>query len=248
MFGESAGAPERAAQPASPGARGLFARAIAESGTYNLTQQPLATAESAGRTFAAKVGCTRNIAACLRKLPVTTIIDNEDTTGYDPDLDGQVLTQSMDTALASGEFSRVPVIIGTNRDEWRLFVAIDTLKGSPVTAANYESMIESTLGVPASVAAVIEAKYPLSNYSSPSVALGAVGTDAIFACPAVVAERSLSTYVPTYAYEFNDRSAPERYLGPAGFPYGAAHAVGSCDYRCHRRRAARRLRRVCGQL
>jgi hypothetical protein len=29
--------------------------------------------------------------------------------------------------------------------------------------------------------------------------------------------------VPTYAYEFNDRSAPERYLAPVGFPYGAAH-------------------------
>ena len=85
-------------------------------------------------------------------------------------------------------------------------------------------MIESTLGVPAPIAAAIEARYPLSHYSSPSVALGAVGTDAIFACPALVAERSLSAYVPTYAYEFNDRNAPERYLPPVGFPYGAAHA------------------------
>jgi para-nitrobenzyl esterase len=33
----------------------------------------------------------------------------------------------------------------------------------------------------------------------------------------------LSKYVPTYAYEFNDRGAPERYLAPVGFPYGAAH-------------------------
>jgi para-nitrobenzyl esterase len=29
--------------------------------------------------------------------------------------------------------------------------------------------------------------------------------------------------VPVYAYEFNDRNAPERYLAPVGFPYGAAH-------------------------
>jgi para-nitrobenzyl esterase len=29
--------------------------------------------------------------------------------------------------------------------------------------------------------------------------------------------------VPVYAYEFNDENAPERYLQPAGFPYGAAH-------------------------
>jgi hypothetical protein len=29
--------------------------------------------------------------------------------------------------------------------------------------------------------------------------------------------------VPTYAYEFNDQNAPERYLSPVGFPYGAAY-------------------------
>jgi para-nitrobenzyl esterase len=45
----------------------------------------------------------------------------------------------------------------------------------------------------------------------------------IFACPALTADKLLSKYVPTYAYEFNDRGAPERYLLPAGFPYGAAH-------------------------
>ena len=86
-------------------------------------------------------------------------------------------------------------------------------------------MISSTLGVPAAAAAVIAAKYPLSAYSSPAVALGAVGTDAIFACPAVSAELSLSQYVPTYAYEFNDENAPMRFLPNVGFPYGAYHAA-----------------------
>ena len=52
----------------------------------------------------------------------------------------------------------------------------------------------------------------------------AVGTDAIFACHALTAEESLARYVPTFAYEFNDENAPELFLPPAGFPYGAAHA------------------------
>ena len=30
--------------------------------------------------------------------------------------------------------------------------------------------------------------------------------------------------MPTYAYEFNDENAPQFFLPPAGFPYGAAHA------------------------
>jgi para-nitrobenzyl esterase len=223
LFGESAGGLSALAQLASRGARGLFARAIAQSGTYDLTQQPLATAEAAGQAFAAKAGCTISVAACLRKLSVKTIVGNEDSS-YLPDVDGQVLRQSIGSALASGEFNRVPVIVGTNRDEWRLFVALDTITGAPVTAANYRSMIESTLGVPAAAAAAVAAEYPLSRYSSPSVALGAVGTDATFACPALQAERSLTGYVPTYAYEFNDQNAPERFLPPVGFPYGAAHA------------------------
>ncbi len=163
------------------------------------------------------------MASCLRELPVKTIIDNENFAGYRPDIDGRVLSQSIGSALKSGEFSKVPVIIGTNHDEWRLFVALRQLAGTTVTTADCQDVIESTLGVPAPAAAAIAAQYPLSAYSSPAVAMGAVGTDAIFACPALSAEQALSGYVPTYAYEFKDEHAPERYLPPVGFPYGAAH-------------------------
>ena len=194
------------------------------SGSYDLTQATLATAETAGQAFAAKVGCASQSAACLRALPVSTIVDNEDFAGYKPDIDGTVLTQPIGPALASGQFNRVPVINGTNRDEWRLFVAQEQLDGAPpVTAANYQASIAGLLGVSAAAAKAIAAEYPLSTYSSPPVALGAVGTDEIFACPALTVDESLSKYVPTYAYEFNDRNAPERYLAPVGFSYGAAH-------------------------
>ena len=66
LFGESAGGLSTLAQLASPGARGLFQRAIVESGTYQLTQPSLAAAESAGQAFAAKAGCASDTAACLR--------------------------------------------------------------------------------------------------------------------------------------------------------------------------------------
>src|ERR1700677_3270820 len=57
LFGESAGGLSVLSQVASPAARGLFAKAIAESGSYNLTQASLASAETAGQAFAAKAGC-----------------------------------------------------------------------------------------------------------------------------------------------------------------------------------------------
>ncbi len=227
VFGESAGGLSTLSQLASPEARGLFQHAIVESGTYALTQASLASAESAGAAFAAKVGCTTNTAACLRSVPVATLLANQNAGagGYQPNLDGNLLPQSIGTALSSGQFNHVPVIIGTNRDEWRLFVGLAQLEGGPaVTAANYQAMIASTLGVSAAAAAAIAAQYPLNAYASPAVALGAVGTDAIFACNALTAEGSLAKYVPTYAYEFADENAPEVFLPPVGFPYGAAHA------------------------
>jgi para-nitrobenzyl esterase len=226
IFGESAGGLSVASQLASPAAHGLFDRAVIQSGAYALNTQSLATAEAAGETFATQVGCPdgSDTAACLRAVPVTTVLADQNATGYTPDVDGRVLTQSLKAAFTAGTFNRVPIVDGSNADEWRLFVALNTLQGVPVTAANYEATIEATLGVPAPVAAVIETLYPLSAYPSPSVAMGAVGTDAIFACPALALDTAVSAYVPTYAYEFNDENAPELFLPPVGFPYGAAHA------------------------
>src|SRR5580692_7372723 len=224
IFGESAGGLSTLSQVASPQARGLFERAIVESGSYNLTQASLASAETAGEAFATKAGCAGQTAACLRSLPVSAILANQDAAGYTPNINSEVLPESLGTAFATGNFNRVPIINGTNRDEWRLFVALSELEGNPVTASNYQSMISSTLGVPAAVAAVIAAKYPLTAFPSPSVALGAVGTDAIFACPALTIDQSVSHFVPTFAYEFNDENAPELFLPPVSFPYGAAHA------------------------
>jgi para-nitrobenzyl esterase len=224
IFGESAGGLSVLSQVASPQARGLFERAIVESGSYNLTQESLSSAEAAGEAFAASAGCASQTAACLRSLPVSTILANENTAGYTPNINSNVLPETLKTAFATGNFNRVPIINGTNHDEWRLFVALSELEGNPVTASNYQSMIASTLGVPSSVAAVIAAKYPLSAFPSPSIALGAVGTDAIFACPALTIDQSVSHFVPTFAYEFNDENAPEEFLPPVSFPYGAAHA------------------------
>jgi len=224
VFGESAGGLSTLSQVASPQASGLFERAIVESGSYNLTQATLASAESAGEAFAVKAGCASQTAACLRSLPVSAILANQDAAGYTPNINSEVLPETLGAAFATGNFNRVPIINGTNRDEWRLFVALSELAGNPVTAANYQSMISSTLGVPAAVAAVIAARYPLTAFPSPSIALGAVGTDAIFACPALTIDQSVARFVPTFAYEFNDENAPELFLPPVSFPYGAAHA------------------------
>jgi para-nitrobenzyl esterase len=229
IFGESAGGLSVLSQMVSPGGRGLFQRAIVESGAYALREQSLAQAEKTGAAFAARAGCAKatdaGTAACLRALPVATILANQNATGYQPDVDGSVLTRPIGAALASGHFNRVPLINGSNHDEWRFFVGLDTLLGQPpVTAANYVTSISNELSVPQAVAQQIAGEYPVSSFPSAPEAMGAAGTDVVFACPALLVDADASKYVPVHAYEFSDENAPERFLPPLGFPYGAAHA------------------------
>ncbi|MCG3751961.1 carboxylesterase/lipase family protein [Amycolatopsis sp. Poz14] len=225
VFGESAGGLSVLSQMASPGAQGLFQRAIVESGAYNPTQRSLADAEQAGETFAAKAGCLDQSAECLRALPVSTILSDQNSGGYTPNIDGRTLTESLATAFASGRFNQVPVINGSNHDEYRLFVALAEQSGVKVTPLTYVPLISIALSVDPLTAMKIAQEYPLSDYPSPPVALGAAGTDAGFACSALNMDKSLSRFVPTRAYEFNDENAPVLKLPPVSFPYGAFHGA-----------------------
>jgi para-nitrobenzyl esterase len=226
LFGESAGGLSTFSNLVSPSARGLFERAIVESGAYRLSLPSLAAAESQGTAFATAEGCANQTAACLRALTVAQVLAKENPAGYVTNTDGRVLPQSIDAALASGEFNRVPVINGSNHDEWRLFVALnDVFAGIIPTPGNYPQVIAGTLGIPVAATGPIVALYPPGTTTeSTELALGALGTDAIFACPAHFASALTSQFVPTFAYELNDENAPEIFLPFAGFPYGAAHA------------------------
>ena len=219
IAGQSAGGLSVLAQLVSPGARGLFQRAIVQSGTFALNQQPLATAEAAGETFATAVGCPDQSAACLRNAPVSDLVAKfgVEIPGV---VDGSVLTQPIGTALARGQFARVPVINGITHDEELLFVAGLSLTVSqgtniPLAApldgsqANYQADIAQALGVPAARAAVIANQYPLSAYPNAVVAFSLLVSDASFACPALQVDRwTAAGGVPVYAYQFNDDNAP----------------------------------------
>jgi para-nitrobenzyl esterase len=230
IFGESAGGLSTLVNLVSPTAHGLFHRAIVESGGYMLTQPTLARAEAAGANFANAVGCNQPNAAdvltCLRALPVSTIL-SVGSFSPAPNVDGKVLTQSVAPALASGQFNRVPLMNGSNRDEWNLFMALDfDLTGNSVTATTYPAAIAATIGVPPASPAValVQAQYPGGSFPTYDQTVGALGTDAIFACPARFADELASQFVPTFAYEFNDENAPQNFLPAVSFPYGASHA------------------------
>ena len=237
IFGESAGGHSVYCQLASPTAAGLFSHAIAESGSYLIFDafiQPIVTllvGESTGSALipggdsvASGLGCTT--AACLRALSNADVFNVQPGTLY-AFVDGTLLTQTPGEAFASGNFNKVPVIAGTNHDEWRLFVAQQyDGSGHPIlTETEYNDAAIALWGP--LLGPIIPSIYPYASYSSGGVALGASGTDGIFACSARNGDALLSKFTTTYAYEFNDENAPPHQSDLPGltFPLGAFHSA-----------------------
>jgi para-nitrobenzyl esterase len=222
IAGQSAGGLSVLAQLVSPSARGLFQRAIVQSGSFALNQQPLATAEAAGEKFATAVGCADQTAQCLRSAPVSALV-NDFGVEIPGVIDGSVLTQSIGTAIAHGQFARVPILNGITHDEELIFVAglgLTVSQGTniplaaPLSSANYQTDIAQALGVSDKRATAIANEYPLSAYPSPIVAFTLLVSDASFACPALQVDRwTAARGLPTYAYQFNDDNAPVNIVG-----------------------------------
>ena len=226
VFGESAGAVSIYGHLVSPASAGLFHKAILESGLTFIAKPnlvvPLSDAVVLGQRFAAAMGCKNNAADCLRSLPVQRIIDQQMPFLAGLVTGGAVVPESLETALRAGRFNRVPIINGTNHDEWRWPVARTELRsGKPLQADQYRPALIDFFGP---TGTKVEAEYPLAKFKSPSEALAASQTDAYFACAALKSNESIARYRPVYGYEFNYADAP-MYMPKASFPYGAAHTV-----------------------
>lgn len=235
IFGESAGGSSVCDQIASPTAAGLFEHGISTSGEYNtLLGAPTALetqdcksilpsqaqADAAGAGFAAAVGCTGpNVAACLRAVPVATLVSASGA-GYQdagqgttsPTINGTTLTMSLRQALRTGDVNRVSVIAGTDRDE--------DLVGTATTAAQYVQLIDTQYG---KYAAQVLARYPLSRFDDPTIAFRTVAADSDTVCPSLITDRDLARWMPVYAYEIDDTDIPPYAAGPASSAAGASH-------------------------
>jgi para-nitrobenzyl esterase len=238
LFGESAGGASVIAQMASPSARGLFHRAISQSGGYIVPAwpkagkvspmspgglMPLGLAEQTAQNFAVAAGCSDQSARCLRALPVEQILRHQAAHLSGLILDGAVIPQSLSAAFQGGKFNHVPFINGSNRDELRWQVAlIESATRKPLAAADYAATLTALFGP--QLADKILRRYPLSDYPGASLALGAVETDSAMACTGRKLSQWLAVQIPTYAYEFADRTAAV-YYAAASFPQGAAHTL-----------------------
>jgi para-nitrobenzyl esterase len=124
IFGESAGAISVNYLMLAPQAKGLFNKALAESGFGRLPARPISSVEQNGVDFAEKAGVHGSDAAAakaLRALSWTELTANVAGIGAAgqllPMADGKMITGSAAEGFAKGTEARVPYLLGGNSDE-----------------------------------------------------------------------------------------------------------------------------------
>ncbi|MBT2404240.1 MULTISPECIES: carboxylesterase/lipase family protein [unclassified Streptomyces] len=206
VSGQSAGSGSVCGLLAAPSAAGLFHRAVLQSGPCTLLRTPDgARAGADARAFAERVGCAdpAGAAACLRAASAASLVEAARTLPTSGPASGDgLLPVEPAAAIGSGAWNKVPVLIGSTRSESRFFVA---LSQPYLTAEQYTAQVLAGYGA---AGAEVLARYPVSAYASPYLALSAVMTDSTFACHTAWTAQLFAAQVPTYAYEFDDPESP----------------------------------------
>ena len=115
IFGESAGAWSVNYLMAAPLAKGLFQRAIGESGAAFGPMQTLAQAEQAGSKFAASMKV--DSIQALRAKPAEDVSKASGLASFPPNVDGWMLPESVYEIFEHAKQNDVPLIAGSNADE-----------------------------------------------------------------------------------------------------------------------------------
>lgn len=110
IFGESAGSWSVNYLMATPLAKGLFHRAIGESGGAFGPMQTLAQAEQIGSKFGPSL-------AALRSMSAENLLKAAGSTSFPPNVDGWMLPTDVYTIFEKGQQNDVPLIVGSNADE-----------------------------------------------------------------------------------------------------------------------------------
>ncbi len=236
-FGESAGGMSICQQLLMPGARGLFDKAIIQSGPCLDAQltAPRNVAVAKSSSAAEALGCAPTDAACLRALPLEKVVQAKPkglpaTVTFPPLYGDPTLPVSPTAVFRQGQnpgaVAPVPLLIGSNQNEGTIFAAFASKPGRDASLVEYLG----TNYVFGGISAVFKGLkyYPPRKYPTRALAAATQATDSLFACPTSDIARGRTTQVPVYAYEFRDPGVPHnQYLQPSvAVPtFGAYHSA-----------------------
>jgi para-nitrobenzyl esterase len=221
IFGESAGSFSVSALVASPLARGLFERAIGESGAFfstTLSAKPLAESEAADAKFAESMGATT--LAALRALPAGELLADASKKGpfaFEPNIDGYFLPEDVRSIYAARKQSPVPLLAGWNRDEGGF---------PPATAEKFKEQARKRYG---DRAADFLKVFPADTDAQARQSAHDLGRDQFIAYSTWKWIEMQMAVAPVYRYEFDDAPPQPASATASGKPASPPAAYHSAE-------------------
>jgi len=223
IFGESAGAAAVGTLLAMPAAKGLFHKAILQSGTGRAGDREGGT--RIAKLMLEELGIAEAAAADILTVSADRVLEAQTAISaklgrdggpiWGPIVDGESLLEQPSRAIRAGSSADIPVIVGTNRDEVKLFAA--TMRREEMDPATLQKAVGATIGN-RDAAAVTKL---IDSYRESRAARGlphtnldildAIGTDARFRENAMRLALTQGAHQPnTYVYLFTYESPARR--------------------------------------
>jgi len=227
IFGESAGGMSVGILVASPAARGLFHRAISESGgAVSSPRGTLKMAEEQGRTFLSALGA--NDIKAARALSAETIQEGlkNRMASFWPVADGTTIMENSYALFEFGKFNDTPILVGTNSHEGRLFSTQKT------TSAGFEQMIQRSYALGAEE--LLKA-YPHATDAEATRSAQDIFRESVFAWPtwawAKLQSRSGKNKVFVYYFDHRTPISPDGadHASEISYVFGNLGGFGGTD-------------------
>ena len=229
VFGESAGGISVLALMSSPAAKGLFQKAIVESGAFPRPMPTIRAAEALGGDFATANGVTGpDAAGALRALPVEAVAPSKPVSPDElariqamaaPMIDGKLLKEDIFKTFARHRQAKVPLLIGSNSLEalvW-LFLPGGKMGTVPIMPADPGKV----LGALGPDKDRVMADYGARFGGDMGKAVPAIATDmTVTAATDFIADQAAASGQPVFRYRFETVPTPLRGV-TAGAPHGA---------------------------
>jgi para-nitrobenzyl esterase len=235
IFGESAGGMSVGALLGFHPAQGLFHRAIPQSGACS-TAQTVSRAAEVAQAVLDHVGISTNAGVEeFRALDPEKLVDAGTAASaqlggamiFQPCVDGTLLSDLPIDAVANGSADGVPVMVGSTRDEWKLFTA---MPGFTVNFddATLEAMLAARISDPAKVIQTYrQARDSRGEASDANALFAAIETDRIFRIPGIrlaetLAARDMNAFQYLFTWEspWGDGELGSPHAIDIGFVFG----------------------------
>ena len=230
IFGESAGGMSVGTLLGGPAARGLFSRAVAQSGACQGVHGDRESSAAIAAAVLATLGLATPNVRQLREVPVEKLMAAQQQVSmqmlsmggkhllpFQPVVDGDSLPRHPIEEVREGNAAGVSLLVGSTRDEWKLFGFLDP-EVRRLDAARIAARVQQRLphADGERLVAGYRASRPEADWTSLWLALE---TDRVFRIPAIRLAEAQAAHGSVHAYWFTWESP-----GFGGL-LGACHAI-----------------------